>query len=69
MADNKINVSQNLKFVSGKVENIVQKGENAVCQLFTKGINFGLDQTEGICKLNAAKCMICENKKRKRKKK
>ena len=29
VADDKINVSQTLKFVVGRVENIVRKGENA----------------------------------------
>ena len=28
-ADDKINMTEKLKFVSGKVENIVEKGENA----------------------------------------
>ena len=33
-ADNKINVTKKLKFVLGKVENIVGKGENAGYQHF-----------------------------------
>ena len=33
-ADNKIILTQNLKFVSGRVEKIVGKGENAVYQHF-----------------------------------
>ena len=34
LADDKINVTQELKFVSGRVENIRGKGENAVYQHF-----------------------------------
>ena len=34
LADNKINVTQNLSFVLGKVENILGKGENAGYQHF-----------------------------------
>ena len=44
-ADDKINVTEKLKFVSGRVENIMGKGENAGYQhfllsqqLFAKGI-------------------------------
>ena len=33
-ADNKINVTEKLKFVSGRVENIVGKGENGGYQHF-----------------------------------
>ena len=33
-ADNKINVTENLKIVLGQVENIVEKGENAGNQHF-----------------------------------
>ena len=33
-ADNKVNVAQKLKFVYGRVEYIVGKGEYAVCQHF-----------------------------------
>ena len=33
-ADNKINVNEKLKFVMGRVENIVGKGENAGNQHF-----------------------------------
>ena len=34
LADNKINVTENSKFVLGRVENIVGKGENAAYQHF-----------------------------------
>ena len=34
-ADNKINVTEKLKFVLGRVENIVGKGENAGYQFFS----------------------------------
>ena len=34
LADDKINVTEKLKFVLGSVENIVRKGENAGYQLF-----------------------------------
>ena len=33
-ADNKINVTEKLKFILGKLENIVEKGENAGYQHF-----------------------------------
>ena len=46
-ADNKINVNEKLKFVMGRVENIVGKGENAGNQhfllfpiMFSKGFFF-----------------------------
>ena len=41
LADNKMNVVENLKFVDGRIENIVEKGENAGYQnflLFQQGI-------------------------------
>ena len=34
LADDKINVTEKLNFVSGREENIVGKGENAVYQIF-----------------------------------
>ena len=34
LADDKINVAQKLKFVSGRIENIVGKGENVGYQHF-----------------------------------
>ena len=34
LADNKINVRENLKFVLRRVQNIVGKGENAIYQCF-----------------------------------
>ena len=46
-ADDKINMTEKLKFVLGKVENIVEKGENAGYQhfllfptMFSKGFPF-----------------------------
>ena len=47
LADNKINVTEKLKFVLGRVENILGKGENAGYQhlllfpiMFSKGLYF-----------------------------
>ena len=45
MADNKMNGTEKLKFVLGRVENIVVKGENAVFShfpaMFSKGFFLG----------------------------
>ena len=37
-ANDKINVTKKLKFVLGRVENTVEKGENACHTMFSKGL-------------------------------
>ena len=52
-AEDEINVTQKLKFVFGRVENIVGKGENAGYQhfltMFSKGFFLKVVKKSGLC--------------------
>ena len=50
-ADDKINVAKKFKFVSGRVENIMGKGENAGFHIFSTSQNFQMASNTGSLKV------------------